>query len=82
MLHEQEAIVVREALLVIDAQQEYFSPWGKWVVEGGPEALDRIQMLLSAFRDAGFPVVHITHEALDPDSPVFRAGSEGVRMHS
>ncbi len=69
------------ALLVIDAQQEYFAPVGGLVVEGGPEALTKIKDLLAAFRAAGRPVVHIVHEALDPESSDFRAGSEGVRMH-
>jgi nicotinamidase-related amidase len=72
---------VRPALLVVDAQQEYFAPVGKWVVTGGEAALDEIERLLAAFRAAGQPVLHIVHEALDPASSVFRAGSEGTRMH-
>ncbi len=72
---------MRPALLVIDAQQEYFAPVGRLVVRGGEAALDRIQELLAAFRAAGLPVMHIVHEALDPNSLDFRAGSEGARMH-
>ncbi len=72
---------MRPALLVIDAQQEYFAPVGRLVVRGGEEALGRIEELLAAFRAAGAPVMHIVHEALDPNSLDFRAGSEGARMH-
>ena len=77
----REGFRVQAALLVIDAQQEYFAPVGGLVVEGGPEALSKIKELLAAFRAAGRPVVHVVHEALDPDSSDFRAGSEGARMH-
>ncbi|MDA8345472.1 MAG: cysteine hydrolase family protein [Thermaerobacter sp.] len=72
---------MQPALLVIDAQQEYFRPHGRWVVTGGEEALAQIETLLAAFRGEGLPVFHIVHEALDPQSPVFRAGSEGQKMH-
>ncbi len=72
---------MRAALLVIDAQQEYFAPVGGLVVKGGSEAIAKIQDLLAAFRAAGLPVLHVVHEALDPDASDFRAGSEGVKMH-
>lgn len=72
---------MRPALLVIDAQQEYFRPHGRWPVEGGEAALAQIAAMLAAFRAAELPVFHMVHEALDPQSSVFRAGSEGVRMH-
>lgn len=77
----KEATLLRPALLVIDAQQEYFAPIGKVVVEGGQEALAKIRELLAAFRSAGAPVFHIVHEDLDPESSVFRAGSDGTLMH-
>lgn len=69
------------ALLVIDAQQEYFAPYGRWVVEGAEASFAQIQKLLATFRSAGRAIVHICHEALDPSSLVFRAGSDGARMH-
>jgi len=69
------------ALLVIDAQMEYFEPVGRWVVRGGDEAVERIRALLEAFRAAGRPILHVVHEALDSESPVFRPGAEGVAMH-
>lgn len=72
---------MKQALLVIDVQNEYFAPHGKWALPDGERALERIQALLAAAREAGAPVFHIVHEALDPQSPVFRPGSEGARMH-
>jgi nicotinamidase-related amidase len=72
---------MRPGLLVIDAQQEYFHPHGRWVLTGGEEALSQIEALLSAFRAHGWPVFFITHESLDPQSPVFRRGSEGQKLH-
>ncbi|GAC1370258.1 MAG: cysteine hydrolase family protein [Ktedonobacteraceae bacterium] len=72
---------MRPALLVIDVQNEYFAPHGKWVIPEGEEVLARIQELLAAFRAANSPVFHIMHEALDPASPVFRRGSAGAELH-
>lgn len=69
------------ALLVIDVQNEYFAPLGKWVLPGGDEALVRIRALLDAHRRAGLPVFHIVHESLDPASPVFRPGTPAVGIH-
>ncbi|HVB25232.1 MAG TPA: cysteine hydrolase family protein [Ktedonobacteraceae bacterium] len=72
---------MKPALLVIDVQNEYFAPHGQWVLPDGEKALPHIQALLAAARDAQIPIVHITHEELDPGSSIFRAGSIAVDMH-
>lgn len=72
---------MKAALLVIDAQNEYFPPHGQWVVPDGEPALAQIQVLLTAARQGGVPVFHIVHEALDPRSPVFRPGSASIEIH-
>lgn len=72
---------MKPALLVIDAQQEYFAPHGKWVLPAGERALERIHALIAAAREARIPIFYITHESLEADSPVFRAGSTGVMLH-
>jgi nicotinamidase-related amidase len=72
---------MKPGLLVIDVQNEYFAPYGKWVLPEGERALERIQALLTAARGAGVPVLHVVHEGLDPHAAVFQVGSEGVRMH-
>ena len=53
----------KSALLVIDAQQEYFAPTGKLVLPDGPAAIERIAAMLAWARAAGLPVVHVTHES-------------------
>jgi nicotinamidase-related amidase len=72
---------MKPALLVIDIQNEYFAPHGKWVLPEGEHALERIQTLLAGARAAGIPVFHIVHESLDPAGPVFAPGSVGAEMH-
>ncbi len=72
---------MKPAVLVIDVQNEYFAPHGKWVLPDGERALVQIQRLLGAARQEGIPVYHITHEALSSASPVFRPGSVNVEMY-
>lgn len=72
---------MKPALLIIDAQQEYFAPHGQWVLPDGERALDNIHTLLAAARAAGTPVYFITHEGLGDDAKVFRRGSEGAKLH-
>ncbi len=71
---------MRPALLIIDAQNEYFAPDGQWIIPDGEQALTRIQALLAAARDAGLPVFHITHENLNPAGPVFTPGTAAVAI--
>ena len=56
------------ALVVIDVQLAF----AQWEAAGrrrnNPEALRRIAELLSAFRQAGLPIVHIRHENATPGS--------------
>jgi nicotinamidase-related amidase len=73
--------MMKPALLVIDAQQEYFAPHGKWVLPDGERALERIHALIAAAREAGIPIFYITHESLGDNPPVFRKGSAGVALH-
>lgn len=72
---------MKPALLVIDVQNEYFAPDGAWVLPEGEAALQRIQGLLAAARDAQIPIFHILHEGLSAHAPVFRPGSRGVEQH-
>jgi nicotinamidase-related amidase len=51
----------RAALLVIDAQQEYFAPIGKVVLPAGPAAVARIaRMLESLLRERGIERVIVS----------------------
>jgi nicotinamidase-related amidase len=71
----------RTALLVIDAQQEYFAPLGKLVLPDGPAAVARIRDLLAWARTRGVPVVHIVHESRRPNPATFAPGSPTLEVH-
>ncbi len=68
------------ALLIIDLQNDYFSE-GKWPLSGPEAAAEQAAKLLAAFRNNGFPIVHVRHEFLTADAPFFSEGSEGARIH-
>lgn len=72
---------MKPALLVIDAQQEYFAPHGKWVLPDGERALERIQALIAVARAANTPIFYVRHESQEADASVFRPGSAGVALH-
>jgi nicotinamidase-related amidase len=71
----------KSALLVIDAQQEYFAPIGKLVLPDGPAAVERIAAMLAWARAAGLPVVHVTHESGQPNPTTFVPGSPALEIH-
>jgi nicotinamidase-related amidase len=71
----------RTALLVIDAQQEYFAPIGKLVLPDGPQAVERIADLLGWARRQGIPVVHVVHESRRPNPTTFAPGSPALEIH-
>lgn len=71
----------KAALLVIDAQQEYFAPGGKVVLPGGPAAVKKIAEALAWARDRGLPVIHVVHESRRPNAPIFAPGSAALEIH-
>lgn len=80
----------RTALLLIDAQNEYFLPDGALHTPNAASIEPNLQRLLAAARDAGAHVVHVHHvhapEGYDVGrmgdfggEPSFVAGTEGAR---
>lgn len=69
------------ALIVIDAQQEYFAPLGKVVLPGGPAAAQRIAAALEWARGRGVPVLHVVHESRKPGATIFAPGSPALAIH-
>jgi len=69
------------ALVVIDAQQEYFAPAGKVVLPGGPAAVARIADALAWARAQGLAVVHVVHESRKPGAAIFAPGSPALEVH-
>ncbi|HET7875941.1 MAG TPA: cysteine hydrolase family protein [Methylomirabilota bacterium] len=71
----------KTALLIIDAQQEYFAPIGKLVLPDGPRAVERIARTLDWARRRGVPVFHIVHESRRPGAAIFAPGSPALEIH-
>jgi nicotinamidase-related amidase len=71
----------RTALLIIDAQQEYFAPIGKVVLPDGPRAVERIAETLRWARARRMPVFHVVHESRRPGAATFAPGSPGLAIH-
>jgi nicotinamidase-related amidase len=71
----------KTALLIIDAQQEYFAPVGKIVLPDGPQAITRIAQVLEWARAKDVPVFHIVHESRRPNPTTFAPGSPSLEIH-
>jgi nicotinamidase-related amidase len=71
----------KTALVVIDAQQEYFAPIGKVVLPHGPTAVKQIARTLGWARARALPVLHIVHESRKPNAAIFAPGSPGLAVH-
>ena len=69
------------ALIVIDAQQEYFAPLGKVVLPGGPAAVRRVADALKWAREQKLPVIHVVHESRKPNAAIFAPGSPALEIH-
>jgi nicotinamidase-related amidase len=89
MTYEPEP--ARTALLIIDAQREYFDPDGALFTEHAAEILENLLTLVDGARRSGTRVVWIRHvQAADgsdtgrmadfDDTPSFVAGTKGVEI--
>ncbi|MFJ7145262.1 MAG: cysteine hydrolase family protein [Pseudomonas protegens] len=72
--------MAKQALIVIDIQNDYFAH-GKWPLVGVDAAADNAARLIQAFRQKAQPVVHIRHEFTSDSAPFFTPGSEGAHLH-
>jgi nicotinamidase-related amidase len=70
---------IRQALLVIDVQNEYFT--GRLPVTFPEGSLGNILKAMGHAARADIPVTIIQHTAPSKDSPTFRKGSEEWRLH-
>ncbi len=71
---------MKTGLLLVDIQNDYFKP-GKFELCGMEEAAHNAQRLLTAFRRAGLPLIHIQHQSLRQGAPFFVPGTNGVEIH-
>ena len=70
---------MKEALLVIDVQNEYFT--GKLPVTHPSGSLDNILKAMDWAHDGRVPVVVIQHTNIAPESVTFRKGTPGWELH-
>ncbi len=69
----------KQALLVIDVQNEYFT--GRLPITYPKDSLDNILKAMDYSARARIPVVVIQHSAPSEDSPTFRKVSEEWKLH-
>jgi nicotinamidase-related amidase len=72
---------MKEALLLIDIQNDYF-PGGKMELVSMEEAAKKAGELLKAFRTASKPVFFIKHISTRSDATFFVPGTQGTDIHS
>jgi nicotinamidase-related amidase len=72
---------MKEALLLIDIQNDYF-PGGKMELVSMEEAAKKAGELLKAFRTAGKPVFFIKHMSTRSDATFFVPGTQGTDINS
>ena len=75
----KQVITVREALLLIDIQNDYF-PGGKFELSEPEPALAEAKNVLAYFRNEKLPVIFVKHSS--PDGPFFVPGTKGAELHS
>lgn len=69
----------KQAVIVVDLQNEYLATGGIPLV-GIDAAVEKAAQVLTAARIAGNLLVHIRHEDVRPDAPVFVPGTTGVEI--
>jgi len=71
---------MNRCLILVDLQNDYF-PGGKMELVGMEEAAANAQMLLTEFRKANLPVIHIRHISARPDATFFLPGTVGAEIN-
>ena len=70
---------MKTALVLVDIQNDYF-PGGTMELEGSAEASLRAKELLSHFRQARLPLIHIQHVSTRPGATFFLPDTDGVKI--
>lgn len=67
-------------LILVDIQNEYF-PGGRMELAGIQQASANAGVLLTLFRDRGWPTFHVQHFSPQADAPLFTPGTPYVEIH-
>lgn len=70
----------KQALVVVDIQNEYFSE-GKLPLVGIDEAAANAALIIESARQKGHTVIHVRHEMPSTDAPIFTPNSDGVEIN-
>ena len=70
---------MKQALLVIDVQNEYFS--GKLPVTYPQGCLENILQAMDRAHESHIPIAVIQHTSPAPEAPTFRKGTSGWELH-
>ncbi|GGB72900.1 isochorismatase [Flavobacterium suaedae] len=71
----------KQALILIDIQNEYFENGGLELVNPVAASLNA-KKILDRFRAENLPIAHIQHRSADPDQmPIFVEGTKGAETH-
>ena len=71
---------MKNALLVIDIQYDYFAG-GKMPLVGADKAAENAKLIIDQFRLRHAPVVHIQHISTRPSATFFLPDSHGIEIH-
>jgi len=71
------------ALIIIDFQNDYFEDFkeAKFVLKNTIEASSNAALLLERFRKENKKIVHIRHESLSNEAPLFHQNTHGANIH-
>ncbi|KAH3680883.1 hypothetical protein WICMUC_000026 [Wickerhamomyces mucosus] len=70
-----------KALIIIDLQNDYF-PGGKFTLVNIKEASENAAKVLKYARENGIKVIHVRHESLKSNAPLFEKGTSGTIINS
>jgi len=77
----EELDMSKHAVVVIDLQNEYL-PTGKLPLSGIEAAVANAARIIANARDRGVPVIHVQHQSLSAEAPIFVPGSDGVEIQA
>jgi nicotinamidase-related amidase len=67
-------------LILVDIQNEYF-PGGRMELSGVQQASANAKVVLTLFRDKGWPTFHVQHLSTQADAPLFTPDTPFVEIH-